>query len=53
LPALSDWWAECVSAPISLVNMPRLFLNLSEVRIMPMKKGKKKGGKGYAQRPQA
>jgi hypothetical protein len=33
--------------------MPRLFLNLSEASIMPMKKGKKKGGKGYAQRPQA
>jgi hypothetical protein len=31
--------------------MPGLFLNSSEVRIMPIKKGKKKGGKGYAQRP--
>jgi hypothetical protein len=41
------------AAPISPVNMPGLFLNLSEVIIMPMKKGKKKGGKGYAQRPQA
>ena len=28
-----------MSAPISLVNMPRLFLNLSEASIMPMKKG--------------
>ena len=28
-----------MAAPISLVNMPRLFLNLSEARIMPMKKG--------------
>lgn len=26
-------------APISLVSMPRLFLNLIEASIMPMKKG--------------
>jgi cytochrome oxidase assembly protein ShyY1 len=53
MPALSDWRAVCVAAPISPVSLPGLFLNFSEVIIMPMKKGKKKGGKGYAQRPQA
>jgi cytochrome oxidase assembly protein ShyY1 len=53
MPALSDWWAVCVSAPISPVSLPGLFLNSSEVIIMPMKKGKKKGGKGYGKRPQA
>lgn len=40
-----------MAAPISLVNMPRLFLNTRETSIMPMKKGKKKGGKGYGKRP--
>jgi hypothetical protein len=35
------------------VSLPGLFLTSSEVRIMPMKKGKKKGGKGYGKRPQA
>jgi hypothetical protein len=39
------------AAHISPVSLPGLFLNSSEVGIMPMKKGKKKGGKGYAQRP--
>ena len=31
-PALSDWWAVCVSAPISPVSLPGLFLKRQYVR---------------------